>query len=401
MRRGWCVVALVVLQCTKAPGAGAESLRESDFLDLIGGDHAALSIASEPLGAARAELARARALSNPIVDVERESPSENPAVSSLSVAWNPPLDGRRGARVRAARAGLDAAAADFESARLGLRRDVRASFAGWAVGTERRRLVEHHAALIDRLAEQIDARAGAGEESRLAARRVSLAALEVRAESAAAEAAVLEARRAAAVWAGRDLSEVTPALPGLPPVPEDTLSTDGRPDVRARRFELAEAEQRRRLAGRFLRFPEIRVGWQRIHDGSPSGAGPTVGLSWDLPLFDRDRADRVAVEAESRAAKARLDLARRSARAELEAARASYVVLRQSAERAHVTLSDADRAVESAVASFRLGESRLTDLLETLRSVLSARIAALDLLESALRAHRDLEVAAGRPLALQ
>jgi len=39
-----------------------------------------------------------------------------------------------------------------------------------------------------------------------------------------------------------------------------------------------------------------------------------------------------------------------------------------------------------------------TDLLETLRSALEARLAVLDLHSAALAAHRDLELAAGRPL---
>ena len=65
------------------------------------------------------------------------------------------------------------------------------------------------------------------------------------------------------------------------------------------------------------------------------------------------------------------------------------------------TVAESERAVESATATFRLGESRLTDLLETLRSVLSARLAALDLYAAALEAHRTLELAAGRPLSTE
>jgi outer membrane protein TolC len=52
----------------------------------------------------------------------------------------------------------------------------------------------------------------------------------------------------------------------------------------------------------------------------------------------------------------------------------------------------------AAEASFEAGESTVTDLLDTLSALLDARLAALDLYSSALEAHRQLEVAAGRSL---
>ena len=50
--------------------------------------------------------------------------------------------------------------------------------------------------------------------------------------------------------------------------------------------------------------------------------------------------------------------------------------------------------------TYEAGESDVTDLLETLRGVLGGQIAALESYGAALRAHRELEVAAGRPLPL-
>ena len=49
---------------------------------------------------------------------------------------------------------------------------------------------------------------------------------------------------------------------------------------------------------------------------------------------------------------------------------------------------------------FEAGESDVTDLLETLRGVLGGQLAALHSYGAALRAHRELELAAGRELAL-
>ena len=93
-----------------------------------------------------------------------------------------------------------------------------------------------------------------------------------------------------------------------------------------------------------------------------------------------------------------MELLEPRAKAERIAARASYLRLREAAIQARETAREGEQVVESAAASYRLGESRLTDLLETLRSVLAARLAAIDLYASALDAHRALELAEGRAL---
>ncbi|HEX7181414.1 MAG TPA: TolC family protein, partial [Thermoanaerobaculia bacterium] len=51
-----------------------------------------------------------------------------------------------------------------------------------------------------------------------------------------------------------------------------------------------------------------------------------------------------------------------------------------------------------ASAAYQLGESGLTDFLDTVRAALAARITALEVREAAWAAQRDLEAAAGRPL---
>jgi hypothetical protein len=60
----------------------------------------------------------------------------------------------------------------------------------------------------------------------------------------------------------------------------------------------------------------------------------------------------------------------------------------------------ADQAVQSSTAMFEAGESDATDLLETFRGALGAVNASLDLFARTLAAHRELELASGRPLPL-
>jgi len=372
-------------------------VNEEEFLSLIGARHPGFLALTERVGAARAERVRAGLLPNPIGGFEREAPRNGAEQTTWRIAWRPPLDGRRGAAVRAAKAGLEAATFELEASRLALRSELRQTFAEWALTTERADVIRSHLGLIERLEEQGRARARSGDESGLAARRLSLAALEVQAEGARTEATALRARALALSWHRELPAEVGAERPPLPAF-DDTVQTPLRSDLLARRSEVEQARWQLRLGRRFLGFPELGFGWQEIHEPSATIEGPILSLSWPLPVFERQQPDRIEASARLAAAEARMELASVRARAELSAARTAYLRLREAALQALETAGESDRVVESATATFRVGESRLTDLLETLRSVLSARMAALDLYASALEAHRTLELSAGRPL---
>ncbi|HKI01299.1 MAG TPA: hypothetical protein VKK31_04920, partial [Thermoanaerobaculia bacterium] len=90
-------------------------------------------------------------------------------------------------------------------------------------------------------------------------------------------------------------------------------------------------------------------------------------------------------------------LARIRAEAERTGALAAYDLLRAEAARAGQAAEETKELLAGAAASYQLGESGLTDLLDTLRAALAARITALEVREAALAAHRDLEAATGRP----
>ena len=393
MVRRWVVLLAVIL-----PGGAFAQVRvsESDYLAVLTKDYPGLSISAEQVGVAQAERTRAGLLLNPTLSVERESPRDSPEQLTGQISWTPPLDGRRGAAVRAANAGLRAATHRSEADQLLLRSELRQAFAEWAISFERDQIVETHLTLIRRMAEQMRARVTSGEESGLAAKRLALAALEVEAEAARTSASARRARASAFAWNGSLAPDAQPALPILPDA-GDTLAPPMRADLLARNYEVEQADWQLRASKRFLQFPEIAFGWQRIHDDIDT-EGPVLGLSWPLPLFDRLQPERIEASTRLAAARARLQLSTARAQAELVASRSSYVLLRQSAVGAMRTAGESLSVVESATATFRLGESRLTDLLETLRSALSARLAALDLYAAALEAHRSLELAVGRPL---
>ncbi len=379
------------------PARAQQTITENDFLQILESDHPALRARSDRLGVAEAERRRAGGVPNPTLEFWQEAPEDNPRVTNWTLSWTPPLDGRRGPRVDAAEAGVRAAESDFEALTLGLRHELRASYAGWAIGAERQRMFGSHVELIRRMTAQVQARADKGEESQLAVRRLELALLDMRSQLVQAEAERIQMEASALGWLNDGTTTAGPVLPLLPMSP-DSLGVESRPDLAAFRHEVKQAEQLSRATGRVFRFPELTFGWQQLEESSRNQDGPLIGVALTVPLLNQDAGDRYEARSQVVVAEARVELATRRASAELAGTSAAYGRLRTGVIDEQAALSGTDRIIESATAAYRLGEYELTDLLETLRSVLAARLAVLDLYSAALAAHRDLEVAAGRPL---
>jgi cobalt-zinc-cadmium efflux system outer membrane protein len=137
-------------------------------------------------------------------------------------------------------------------------------------------------------------------------------------------------------------------------------------------------------------------GWQTVDEVGVEVSGPVMGVAWPIPIFDRQQGDRDAANATVAAARASLDLETARVSAELAAASAGYDRLRDAALSAVDSVAIGDNVLASATARFEAGESDVTELLETVRGVISARLAALDLYAAALAAHRELDMLMGR-----
>jgi outer membrane protein TolC len=382
---------------------GQEALvfTEQELLATVEGEHPAdhpgiVALAGERALAA-AEVLRASLLPNPGISVSEEGLGGTARETTAEVTWTPPLGGRRALAREAAASGLAAAEGRFAAARLRLRLDLRTAYAEWAFAAERRDLLSAHLARIGGLAERERARARSGEIPGLAARRLTVEEAQARADLGRAEARLAVARAEVAAW-----------HPGLPPdarparleAPAAAAAPDptGRADILAREREVERAEALRRLSGRIFEAPALGVGWKRIADDTDDASGAVVSVGWTLPLFDRRQAERQEAEARLEAARAELDLARTRAAAESAGALAAYERLRAAAAAAGDSIAETEEMLTGAAAAYQLGESGLTDFLDTVRVVLAARISALEIREAALAAQRDLEAATGRPL---
>jgi outer membrane protein, heavy metal efflux system len=397
MQRARIVVFLFFLPAVLA-GQEVPVLTEAEFLAAVTEAHpAAVALAGERELAA-AEAVRASLLANPAVEASIEEPDGAARETTASMTWTPPLDGRRALRREAAERGLAAAESRVEAARFRLRLDLRAAYAAWAFAWERRELLAAHLTRVGELAERARARAEAGEIPGLAARRFTLEEAQARADLGRAEARLAAARAALAAWHPGIAPDARPAPLPLPPAPRADPELAGRPDLVAREREVERAESLRRLSERIFEAPELGLGWKRIEDRSAEASGPVVSAGWTVPLFDRRQADRREAEARLSTARAELELARVRAQAERAGALAAFDRLRAEAAEAGRAAAQTGDLLAGAAASYQLGESGLTDLLDTLRAALAARITALEVREAALDAQRDLEAATGRPL---
>ncbi|MEX1310229.1 MAG: TolC family protein, partial [Candidatus Sulfomarinibacteraceae bacterium] len=188
-----------------------------------------------------------------------------------------------------------------------------------------------------------------------------------------------------------------PAQPELAPPPA-SVDLDDRRDLLALAHGVAEAEARQLVNKRVLAPPEITVGWIDLRDDTRSFDGPVFGVTWPVPLFNRNQGNRDAATAELDRSRADLEAAKRRARQEADSALDFYLELYVAATRVASTRAVENEVVESLMAAFEAGESSLTDVLDSLRTTVDVRLARLDNLAAALTAERRLEAAIGHPI---
>ena len=388
---------LIALFAAAPAAASSAEVTEERLLASLREDHPALVAARAVEEEARAESLRARLVPNPAVDYGTERPSGTTTQEEWGVSWALPFDGRFGARKGVAREGEAAAAVRAARMRLEARLRLRELFAAWLGASERSAALGRHAASIEALASRARARAAAGEATGLEARRLDLEASQARGDLASAEVERDAARAALAAWAELPAG----SSPARSPLPDGAPELDAasHPSVRLREAELRVAEAERDLASRLLFTPALRAGYQTQRD--PAGgehSGPVLSASLSVPIFERGQADRARAGARLRAAEAEQARARALAAAETPVVRAAWERLAAEAATAHAAAAELSRLEEAARAAWTAGEMPLTDLLDTLRSTLGARVRDAKAHAAALSAHAALEAAAGRPL---
>jgi outer membrane protein TolC len=391
------LVWLVALGAWSTAAWGQRQITEEEFLGLLGPDHPALSEARAAIGTAGAERLRRAVVEDPELGFVQEDSGDAGYERVFTLSWTAPLNGRRGPGVDAAEAGIGAAEARQRWAVLTARQAMRQAFADWVISTRRFDLLEANLDRMEGVVQSIGARAVVGEASKLAAARIELSALEVRNLLGIVEAERARALAAVQVWDDSIVEADRPIAPTLERAPID-LTLDSRADLQALSLDVERRLLEEKRSRRFVPFPELLVGWKDLEAAGSEFDGPVVGLAWDLPVGERGRPEKQEAAARREAAEGTLVFETARARAEVESASRGYAELLGAWQGSHSVVEKSAWMADAAVSRYESGEDTLTDLLDTLRSVLLAQLADTGMHARALEAHRDLELALGQPV---
>ena len=178
-----------------------------------------------------------------------------------------------------------------------------------------------------------------------------------------------------------------------PPAVVPTSSAS--PEVRVAEAERDAAESRIEVE-RVRARPDVRVSVGVRRYEAEDATALTFGLSMPLPLFDRNRGNYDAAQAEFRAADARVMAARQTTQADLAGAEAR---LRSASSRVWATdagVTAAEEAYRLSRIGFDAGRISQLELSSSRAALIAARNAAVDARLARVRAEVDLALLQGR-----
>lgn len=342
------------------------------------------------LAEARAEIARAqglarqaRAIPNPTIGVEVENFSGSGpfkgidmAETTASVGQTIELGGKRSARIGAGLAEVEAARRRATRIQAEFAFDLAEAYAGAEAADRRLALATEALSLAEEDARVAGALVDAGREAEL--RRV-----QARAAVQAARAALDEARTTRATAFSR-LTALSGAPAPITSAPVSLLAAADRPPPAqapdplmspAYQAALADRESaaRRIRVERTRAVPDVTasVGVRRFEGDDASAL--VAGISVPLPIFDRNRGNINAAQAELRAAEARLNAARLDAEAESRTALSRVTSAQARLGAARESESAAEEAYRLSRIGYEGGKIDLIELLNARRSLVEAR----------------------------
>lgn len=360
------------------------------------------------LATARARTGEARSAVD-AASVRRENPEIQATVgprfhsAGTTVDWSAgaqqwlELGGKRGHRIDAARAGVDAAQAHAEDAERLLLGEVAIGFAHALYWQERVALAQENLRIAEEIERVARRRHEVGDAGGLEESVAALALTRTRADEARARAELgrvegrlkvllgLEAH--AAIIASGDLRQL--GMPG------DTAPADleARPDVRALHAEIRQADAEAAL-GRAQRVPDVALDVSYAREESADIV--QAGVSVALPFFNRGQGTRAVAHARRTRAEAELDERRRRAAIEVRTAAATARQLSAAARQFEDGgLETLERAERVATASYEAGAIPLGELLAVRRELVQARLDHADLLLGAASARIELIASQG------
>jgi cobalt-zinc-cadmium efflux system outer membrane protein len=343
----------------------------------------------------RAEgLARqARARPNPSIGVMTENiAGQQPyrgfdrAESTLQLNQVIELGGKRSARIAAGEAGVVAARARSRDGRLAYAYDLARAYGAAEIADRRITLAEDEVEEAETDLRAARALVGAGKEARLRSLQAETEVNSLRAsvDTAKAERVGAYARLSALAGQTTPFTTLSEARSGYGPV--DPMQTAPYLAAKAER----EAAAHRVIVARRQAVPDVTasVGVRRLEVDKANAI--IAGITVPFPLFDRNRGNIAAAQAELRGAEARAN----ATLLELEAEISAAVALNEAADArvaaAEQTLRTADETYRLARIAYESGKSPLIELIAARHGLGLARGVVLDAAAARLDARANL-----------
>jgi outer membrane protein TolC len=398
-----------------APTAAPVRLAFGTYLDRVLAANPDAAAVREAIAVANAQVDVARAFPDPELSVGATqvdvSHQGNPTIGGVQLSVPIELGGKRSARLRVARSGVEAARLDYHDAI----RTLRAAAANAYADALHARLVvdlkKSQAAGLARLVDINERRLAAGDvaqvalvQSRVEARQFDADVLAASGERRAADAALVQllGPAGADLAVPFELSGDLRAAAAEVDAARAFAMLESRADVRAARARVEQAVRQVGLeeANRIVDVT-VGVGWQHNFPvRGPAGipAADTMGASISVPLpFSKVyRGALDAAKAAERQAEDQLESVRARAASELRQALARFEA---AGERVRLydagTLADADVVLEKTLYNYQRGGATLVEYLVAQRTAADVHLAYYDALSDRAHALAGLEQASG------
>jgi cobalt-zinc-cadmium efflux system outer membrane protein len=310
------------------------------------------------------------------------------------------IGGKRRNRQHSAQAGFEAAKAQFFDARRTLDLGVAKAYIGAAQAEENVSVLLQSAGTLRQEAQIAEVRFQAGEISSSDKAQIDIQAERFELDAQAARAAASEARVALEVLLGEPrplgniaLSDRLDTLVNANPTPRTNCSVIWRPDVLA-----AEAAMRRAQADLKLqkanRIPDPTVLAQYEHEPPDAPNSIGVGVSFPLPVWNRNRGNIMAAEAAQEQARLAYEKIKAQAGADVATAELAYDDAHRRWERYRESIRPKSRQIRETIAyAYQKGGASLLDLLSTQRNDNDVRLAAAQAQSDLLVATATLQAA--------
>jgi len=315
------------------------------------------------------------------------------------------LGGKRGNRRSAAEQTRHLAAWDYEAKRVDVFTELTKNFVALLVAQEQADLANELVIVAEQMLESVTRRVEAGGTSPVERGRAQVELQTSRIDLQRAQREVVMAQqRLSAMWGETSprFTEARGSVEATIPVPtleELVVRIDDNPDLARWTTELA---QREAIIGleRSQRIPNLELGVGIRHFATTDDNALVAEIGLPLPIFNRNQGAtqaaerRLAVAREERRA-ASVEIRTRLANVYQELILSEYELTRLRDE----VLPEATATFESAQTSYRRGRMRLTDVLDTQRTLFALRSRYFDALGSYHQRKADIERLIGAPLA--